>query len=87
MTFYGIHKAQCILSDSSGLGSCMHPGASRLDISEVKRLAGVACDGRERRDRALCTQEENGTSLPQPSSPGHLRVIKGKSEVPRQDPM
>lgn len=50
--FNGLHKTQYILSGNSGSGSCVYLGASHLDTSEVKRLAGVGCDGRERRDHA-----------------------------------
>lgn len=50
--FYSLHKMQYILSGSSDLGAYVYAGASHLDISEVKRLSGVACDGKERRDHA-----------------------------------
>lgn len=71
-----MHKA--VLSGSSGLGTWVHSGASHLKISEVRRLAGVVRDGRERRDMDNVLRRKMRHPPPQPNSLWSSESVKEK---------
>lgn len=52
-------------------------------ICEVKGLAGVGRDGREKGPCIMCAGRKWDILHPHPVPHGHLRVLKRRSDIPR----